>query len=143
MGSAHHSAVSGARDRAEDTVVAGDAKTPMPVWDNEPTQPVTERNPFRTWKRVVAVDGMRKTVPDGETANVTFYDKEFPSSRVVGLARFYYVRTDAALIDTMAQNPDDGVRILTRKILGRDIKVGDYVVFLGLHATTREIDDWT
>ncbi len=74
---------------------AGDGKTALPVWDNEPTQPLDDKNPFRTWKRVVAVDGTRQTVADTETTDITFYDAEFPSSRVVGRDRFYSLRVDA------------------------------------------------
>lgn len=122
---------------------AGDDKTALPVWDNEPTQPLDDSNPFRTWKRVVAVDGTRENVPDTETTNTTFYDTEFPSARVVGLNRFYNLRVDAAMLATIDAIKDDGVRILVRKVLGRDLKIGDYILFLGFHVTTKEIDDWT
>ncbi len=122
---------------------AGDAKTPLPVWDNEPTQPLEERNSFKSWKRVVAVDVMRAQAPNAEFADITFLGKAFPSARVVGLNRFYAVRVDAALIDLLAQNKDDGIRILVKNVLGRDLKVGDYILFLGFHVTTKEIDDWT
>lgn len=122
---------------------AGDGKTALPVWDNEPTQPLDDNNPFRTWKRVVAVDGTRQAAPDGETAEINFYDAAFPASRVVGLNRFYNVRVDEAMLASIAANPDDGVRILIRKILGRELKLGDYVLFLGFHVTTKETEDWT
>jgi hypothetical protein len=122
---------------------AGDGKTALPVWDNEPTQPLDENNPFRTWKRVVAVDATRQDVPDTETADVTFYDTAYPSSRIVGLNRFYNRRVDAAMLATIDAIKDDGVRILVKKVLGRDLRVGDYILFLGFHATTKEIDDWT
>lgn len=123
--------------------VAGDGRTALPVWDNEPTQPLERNNPFRTWKRVVAVDGTRNEVPDAETADVTFYDAAFPGSRVIGLDRFYRVKVDAATLAAIDANKDDGVRILIRKILGRDLRIGDHIVFLGFHVTTKEIDDWT
>jgi hypothetical protein len=122
---------------------AGDGKTALPVWDNEPTQPLDDNNPFRTWKRVVAVDGTRQAAADGETADINFYDAAFPASRVVGLNRFYNVRVDEAMLAAIDANQDDGVRILIRKILGRELKIGDYILFLGFHVTTKEIDDWT
>ncbi len=122
---------------------AGDGKTALPVWDNEPTQPLDDNNPFRTWKRVVAVDGTRENVPDTETADITFYDTAFPSSRVVGLNRFYKLRVDEAMLATIDAIKDDGVRILVKAVLGRELKIGDYVLFLGFHVTTKEIDDWT
>lgn len=122
---------------------AGDAKTALPVWDNEPTRSHYENNPFRTWKRVVVVDGTRRDVPDTETADIIFYETVFPSSRVVGLNRFYNMRVDDAMLAAIDANKDDGVRILIRKIIGRELRIGDYILFLGSHVATKEVDDWT
>ena len=121
---------------------AADGKTPLPVWDSEPT-PDNSTNLFINWSRVVAVDGTRESVPDGETASVKFVDKTFPSARVVGLDRFYKVKLDAKMVEDIRANTDSGIMVQLHQILDRDLQAGDYVLFMGFHLTTKEIDDWT
>ncbi|MEI5617582.1 hypothetical protein WB403_51715, partial [Streptomyces brasiliscabiei] len=62
-----------------------DGLTAMPVWDDDPAHPDTETNPPSTWKRVVAIDPSRASVPAAETADVVFQGQKRPGAHVVGL----------------------------------------------------------
>jgi hypothetical protein len=123
--------------------VAGDGKTPIPIWDNEPTQPLDHSNGFRTWKRVVVVDGTRMSVPDGEFMDARFANKEFPHSHVVGVGSLYGFKVDEAAVEAIANNPDPGLRASIQASLGRALRVGDFMVLVAMHTTSKEIDDWT
>jgi hypothetical protein len=123
--------------------VAGDDKTPIPIWDNDPARPLPRGNDFDTWKRVVVVDGTRMTVPNGEFIDARYNNKTFPHSHVVGVASFYGFKVDQASIDAVVNNPDQGLRTLIQRALGRPLRVGDFMVLVAMHATSKEIDDWT
>src|SRR3984957_8270546 len=123
--------------------VAGDGMTPLLIWDNEPTQPIDKGNSFRTWKRVVVVDGTRATVPDGEFTDTRYRNKPFAHSHVVGVGSLYGFKVDQATADAIANNPDPGLLASIQEALGRSLRVGDFMVLVAMHTTSKEIDDWT
>jgi hypothetical protein len=141
--------------------VAQSGLTPLPVWDNEPTRPITEGAPNQgspparignipfTWKRVVAVDPSRDTIPPGETATVKFFNPTAANplsapkidrrgSKVVALRQFYSFKLTAEDISRSSAVLDD----VFRPVLGRGPNPGDAVALVALHYTTKEIDDW-
>jgi len=108
-----------------------------------------EGNDFESFGRVVAIDPHRTHVPAGETAEVKFFDPADPkmlrqtarTGRVVPISRFFAVQVnDRKTVDWINQLPlaDE----LTVRLWGRKFQVGDYVVFVAAHITTREIPDW-
>jgi hypothetical protein len=123
--------------------VAGDGKTAIPIWDNDPAQRVQDGNDLTTWKRVVVADGQRMTVPDGEFTDARYRNKPFPHSHVVGVGSFYGFKVDEATAEAIASNPDPGLRTSVQQALGRSLRVGDFMVLVAMHATSKEIDDWT
>jgi hypothetical protein len=121
--------------------VAADKPTPMPVWDPADNPQIAAGNPFQTWKRVVAIDPTRTNVPPNEAMTIGFLQKQWPNSHVVGLDKFHAVKIDA---QTAANAMNNGrLQDFVTSALGRPLQDGDYVVFLGTHLTTKEIDDWT
>ena len=110
--------------------------TPMPVWDNEPTQPVAAGNPPRQWKRLVGVDPSRQQIPADETTELTVIDPvtkaktSHPGSHVVSLSAFYSFTLQTPEEIAAAQRSDTTAA------------KGDHVVLVALHVTTKEIDDW-
>lgn len=125
---------------------AGDRPTPMPIWDNDPANPAAQGNPWSSWKRVVAVDTSRQQVPSGETTTIPFGGIDRPNSHVVGRDRFYAVPVTADIIDSInqaIQGGDVGLQVNIQGAIGRDLMVGDFLLFLGFHVTSKEIDDWT
>jgi hypothetical protein len=125
---------------------AGDRATPLPIWDNDPANPASQGNPWNTWKRVVAVDMMRQQIPAGETMTISFGGISRPGSRVIGRDRFYAVPVTADIIESInqaIQGGDTGLMIDIQSALGRDLMIGDFVLFVGFHITSKEIDDWT
>jgi len=125
--------------------VAADAITPMPIWDPEDNPQIPSGNPFSTWKRMVAIDPTHVGLPPDAVATVKFpYNnpKTWPKSHVVGLDQFYSVKLDA---QTAANAMANGRLVdFVHSVLGtdRDLRAGDYVVFIGTHLTTKEINDW-
>ena len=117
----------------------------LPVWDNDTSNPEAGHH-WRSWKRVVAVDATRQDVPAGETTTVPFMGIPRPKSKVVGLNRFYVVPVTAATlgpINQAIQSRDADLRLAIRMALERDLQVGDFILFIGTHVTSKEIDDWT
>jgi hypothetical protein len=129
--------------------------SPLPVWDAEPTKPIdsgfptTIGNNFPTWKRIVAIDPSRESVPEGETATVKFFDPaaanplsaqlvDRPNSKVVPLKRLYHYK----LTEDDIQQSRVLLNNVFRRLTGRDAEAGDYVALVNLHYTTKEIDDW-
>ncbi len=123
--------------------VAGEGTTPMPIWDDQPTRPLDKGNDFRTWKPVVVVDGTRTSVPAGEFIDVRYLNKLFAHSHVVGVGSFYGFKVDQATAEAIASNPDPGLRADIQEVLGRALRAGDFMVLVCMHATSKEIDDWT
>lgn len=93
--------------------------TDLPIWDLQPTKPLNQSNDPSTWKRHVAVDPSRITVPPGEM-NM--------GRHVVPASSFYSVKLTASDI----MNPN----------LPAGMQAGDLMVLVGMHVTTKEIPDW-
>ncbi len=123
--------------------VAGDGQTPIPIWDNDPARPIGSGNDFNSWKRVVVADGQNATVPDGQFIDARYRGKLFPHSHVVGVGSFYGFKVDQATVDAITNNPDPGLRTTIQAALGRELRVGDFMVLVAMHVTSKEIDDWT
>ncbi len=115
-------------------------KTALPNWDFDPARPDAQGNPPYTWKRFLAVDPTRSHIPANETATVDFTYRDptlgvrtlqKEGCPVVSLSSFYHfaLSTQAELEAAQA-------------ISLQALELGDYVAMIGMHVTTREIDDW-
>lgn len=125
--------------------VAGDSVTPLPIWDDDTAGPEMTHT-WDTWSRVVAVDPTGRQIAAGEKATISFLGTEHPGSNVVGLDRFYAVTVTKDILQPITQaiqGGDTGLVNSIRGALGRDLKLGDHLLFLGCHMTSKEIDDWT
>ncbi len=120
------------------SVVSKDGLTVLPVWDGELDQPevkVSPPYPSDVWPRCVAIS------PDPgfsqSTADVTC-NKRPLTAAVVGLDSFYHFQITGAELKAVTAavgaGPKDGTP--------DKIRVGDYVILLGIHFTTREIPNW-
>jgi len=108
--------------------------TAMPIWD-PPANPGTGGLPFNRWRRCVAVDAVRTTIPAGETANVRCNGSAAPGTRVVPLDHFYTF--------TLTQGQIDAMRLTDARVPNLDVAApGDAIALVGFHFTTREIPDW-
>jgi hypothetical protein len=119
--------------------VAKDARTPVPVWDYDPKNPIQNGNDWNTWKRFILVDPMRKTIAPDEVGNGTWHGKT-QQVHVVPLSRFYAVQMTQEEVD--AANASFQMGSVARDALGRDLQAGDWAVLVGMHVTTKEIPDW-
>jgi len=99
--------------------------TALPIWDEQPQVLSAPAQNFPTWKRKVAVDPSRDTIPSGETFDFPGFSK----SKVVPLKTFYYFAMDAKQAAAF------------RKKDGKTAE-GDYAVLVAMHYTTKEIPNW-
>jgi hypothetical protein len=159
--------------------VRANALTALPVWDDEPTRPIEwgrgvqelvkrgffhqlspsqqaelathehDGNDFETFARVVAIDPIRTEIPQGETAEVLFFDphdltlqSNAPrTAKVVSLQRFFHVQVnDRHTVDLINSLPLTDQ--ITTRFWKRPFRIGDYVALVAAHVTTREIPDW-
>lgn len=124
--------------------VAKDKLTPLPVWDpgtfSDPDPNHLRGHSPLTWPRVVAIDATRQTVPAGTTAAVNWNNKAFPTARVVGIGSFHAVAIDAPTLAIVKANP--ALLGQATSLFSRPPEIGDFVVFVGTHLTTKEIGDW-
>jgi hypothetical protein len=120
--------------------VAKDKVTPMPIWDPESNPLIPSGNHYSTWARVVAIDPTRTNIPPDERMTVDFLTQPRPDSHVVGLSAFYFRELDEQTATLAMQN--GRLANFVNDVLGRPLQAGDFVVFLGTHLTTKEIDDW-
>ena len=102
--------------------------TPLPIWDEQAPFAVAPSQPEWVWPRAVVVDPSRSVIPPDEHRNVTLGGKSFPNSHVVTLGSFYHFEVTAA----------EAARI--ESSVGA--AVGDYMVLVGFHYTTKEIPNW-
>jgi hypothetical protein len=102
------------------------------AWDAATT------NDMITWKRIVVIDTTGAEPKPGEVADANFRGEKF-RARVVPVRRFYAVTLSAA--DVAAAN--EVMPGAARGVLGRDLAAGDQMVLIAMHATTREIPEWT
>lgn len=139
--------------------VRGDGLTALPVWDNSPTNPVPGYNGYETWRRAVAIDPTRTTIPKGETATVTYLygvttvnintgvttphkPITFHDAKVVPVSAFYNHRVTEE--EWKAMDPGDK-KILNQSAqwtYNRDFRPGDYIVNIAMHIITKEMPDW-
>jgi len=124
--------------------VAKSGYTPLPVWDNDPANPLLQYNGYETWKRLVAIDPTPSSTE--KTVSVTFpnNNKDYPAktsdANVVSLNRFYYYKLTAE--DIAGIGPDDAIAKSATEVLNRSLQEGDYIAFLGMHYATKEITNW-
>ncbi len=118
--------------------VQSDGVTPLPIWDFDPTRPDSAGNDFPVWRRVVAVDSTRISIPDDETTNIAFMGVPHTEAHVVSLTRFYEFEITAAEIGAAG----DVLNSSAQMAFGRDVRVGDHAVLVAFHYTTKEIPDW-
>jgi hypothetical protein len=102
--------------------------TPMPIWDGEPVLADADGNPDRSWRRWIAVDPARASVPDDETAPVAGR-----RAHVVPLAAFIHRALDT----------DDEVASARTAARDPELVRGDFVALVAAHVSTKEIPDWT
>jgi hypothetical protein len=122
--------------------VKKDQPTPMPIWDPETNPLISAGNPYKTWKRTVAIDPTRTNIPPNETMTITFLNSPRPNSHVVGLDKFHFVELDAQTAANAMANSRLAQFVSDVFGPGRPLQAGDFVVFSGTHLTTKEIDDW-
>lgn len=97
-------------------LVKKDGITPLPIWDFDANPNSVNANPESTWKRAVGVDPSRETIPPDEVQN---------NRHIVPVSAFYHVK----LTQQQAQSIGGA-------------SAGDFMVLVGMHVTTKEIDDW-
>jgi hypothetical protein len=122
--------------------VAKDKISAMPIWDPDSNPPMARGNDHTTWARYVGIDATRKSVPAGETADVTYGGQVKRNSHIVPLSAFHsIVLNDAQANDV--NNGNNGVLAdVPIQSFGRPVQAGDYAVLVATHLTTKEIDDW-
>ena len=143
--------------------VAKDKLTALPLVDMSsyatPANPDTTYVGFENmdrWKQAVAIDPTRETIPQGETADVTYlYDVQHPSTnqpwgpntygkaKVVPLRDFYFkklTRKDYEALSTYDQVLIDLSFYWVHK---RPFQDGDYLVAVASHVVTKEMPSWT
>lgn len=110
--------------------------TAMPIWDANPTRPNQQGNDYPTWARFVAVDPSRTQIPANEKADILFQGILRKNSHVVPLASLYNFQ-----ITTQEQL--NAIHSVSVKVPNaKDAQMGDYVVLVAMHCTTKEIPDW-
>ena len=122
--------------------VRGEGISPVPVWDNDPANPIDSGagnpkdkrgNGAETWKRVVAVVTPGTEMPAGNRTTMNLNGKLRQDSHAVPLSDFYHFKITPQILKAIddAQIDDFG-----------DVQVGDYAVLVAMHVSTREIPDW-
>lgn len=103
-----------------------DRVTPLPIWDGE--EPIDDGNPTRTWRRRISID------PGGA--------HEEPTSGAIEelVDGIHHVPLDAFIHRTLTTR--DEVAAARRVSHDPTLELGDHVVLLGMHISTKEIPDW-
>ncbi|MFO1414615.1 MAG: hypothetical protein U1F10_12065 [Burkholderiales bacterium] len=127
--------------------------TALPVWNPAYPPPANGVPPMHTtWQQAVAVDPAGRH-PEGTVVTVNVNGtREKPNlvpAPVVSLSRFYAhrLRTAAEVADAkafsqmMSSAAGEQERLVTNA--GQTPEIGDWLVLLAMHVTTKEIDDWT
>ena len=124
-------------------IVKKNLKTPVPVWDGEPTGPngqPAQRNrayDYTQFGRCALVDPLNHEVKPDET-EITDCNGKRVKAHVVTLDKFYRFPLDQNAINTI-DNPPPLPHVGDRNTIP---EVGDYAVLVGMHCTTKEIPDW-
>ncbi len=127
-------------------------------WPNE-TAPQTTDYPTWpqsiTWKTYAAVDPSGQKVGQTVQGQILLWDgtnkNQKPTNpynytaKVVGLDSFYHFTLTADDIAAInASNTNQKINIIINTTTGEATpEAGDYAVLIGMHVTTKEIDDWT
>jgi hypothetical protein len=98
-------------------VVKQEGLTEQPIWDFEPTRAFNQSNSPNTWKRTVLIDPSRDVIPENEIQD---------GKHVVSMSRFYHFPLDTEALVSSAEGAE----------------LGDHAVLVGMHVTTKEIDEW-
>jgi len=127
--------------------------TALPIWNPAYPPPPNGLPPMHTtWREAVAVDPAGRYA-EGTIATVNVNGtREKPNlvpAPVVSLSRFYAhrLRSAADVADAkafsqmMSSAAGEQERLVTNT--GQTPEIGDYLVLLAMHVTTKEIDDWT
>lgn len=127
--------------------------TGLPIWDpNYPPPPNGEPPMHTTWTKGVAIDPAGK-YPEGSLQRVningTVNQPHYQMVPVVPLKHFYAFRLSdqndvAAAEEFMKMNSsmqNEQERFVTN--IGQTPELGDYVVLLAMHVTTKEMSCWT
>lgn len=103
-----------------------DRATPLPIWDGDGA--LAEGNPTRTWKRQVVIEPS--------------FAHDEPTSGVLDelIDGVHHVPIDAFLHRTLTTR--DEVAAAQRVARDPTLAIGDHVVLLGMHISTKEIPDW-
>jgi hypothetical protein len=103
-------------------------------------------NDFETFKRVVAIEPSASGIAEGEVTffdvdDLTFEKRVHRVGRRVPLDRFFSFKLeDPKLVKKLNSLPD--MEDITTMNWGRPLQLGDYLVMVAAHVSTREIDDW-
>ncbi len=126
--------------------VSAHGLTALPVWDPESNSPQPNGNsptnelmPQGVWPRWVAVDPSNQAFPSKQYWPVKDSLHRWHEARVVPLSSFFSLK-----IQTTAQLAQVKTALGSNLFPGDlpTVEVGDYVVLVGLHFTTKEIPDW-
>ena len=115
--------------------IHADRLTPLPIWDGEPA--INDGNPTRTWRRQIVVDPVSSydEPTSGAVAGFGFIDsRKAPSDDVE------HVPIDAFIHRTLTTRDE----VMAARRVSRDptLAIGDRVILLGMHISTKEIPDW-
>lgn len=122
--------------------------TALPMWNPAYPAPAGGLPPMHTtWKQGIAVDPSGR-YKEGTTEVVTVNGNPTPAP-VVPLSRFYAhqlkspqdVADARVYMNMMSSAAGEQERLVTNT--GQTPEIGDYLVLLAMHVTTKELDDWT
>jgi hypothetical protein len=122
--------------------------TALPLWNPASPPPAAGLPPMHTtWKAGVAVDPAGR-YREGSIESVTINGVATPAP-VVSLSRFYAHRLASAedvadarvYMAMMSSAAGEQERFVSNP--GQVPEVGDYIVLLAMHVTTKEMEDWT
>lgn len=125
--------------------VAGDAPTPLPVWDPDDNLPRRGGNHYLTWKRIVALSapsrspGLAGSATD-PTTQVEFAGRAVPDARRISLDRFLQVDLDAAWTARAMRDPR--LRRAAIFALRRPLAAGDRLVLVAAHVIGKPDGEW-
>lgn len=122
--------------------------TVLPYWDPAYPPPAGGATPdHRTWTKCVAIDP-DKRYPEGSNQQVTLNGKTV-TAEVVYLDRFFSIplrdEVEVASVKLMAASLSSAGGEQERMVTdpGNTPEIGDSIILLAMHVTTKEIDNWT
>lgn len=122
--------------------------TVLPYWDPSYDPPAGGVTPdHRTWMKCVAIDPAKR-YPEGTIQTVTMNGRQ-TRAKVVYLDRFYVIplrdAVEVASVRLMSSMLSSAGGEQERMITdpGNTPEIGDSVILLAMHVTTKEIDSWT